>query len=164
MLEGSDAKTEIVRGLLLPSPMTVYGPRVGEPAFPQLSAATAAAAATATAASLSVHESGRCGRDSANPEPRAWRGNRARGTFSLPLRRVIMSARSPDWRSGANPSGVGPDAFLDATRARTRSSRSRLRRRSPPGSRPVSSPSDLSPPFRAPRTHARDALRSHGRR
>jgi len=33
MLEGSDAKTEIVRGLLLPSPMTVYGPGVGEPAF-----------------------------------------------------------------------------------------------------------------------------------
>lgn len=63
MLEGSDAKTEIVRGLLLPSPMTVYGAGVGEPAFPQLSAA-----ARATAASLSVHESGRCGRDSANLE------------------------------------------------------------------------------------------------
>lgn len=29
MLEGSDAKTEIVRGLLLPSPTTVSGPGVG---------------------------------------------------------------------------------------------------------------------------------------
>lgn len=42
----------------------------------------------------------------------------SRGTFSLPDRRAIMSARSPDWRSGANPSGVGLDAFSDATRAR----------------------------------------------
>jgi hypothetical protein len=34
-----------------------------------------------------------------------------------------MSARSPDWRSGANPSGVGLDAFLDAARASGRLAR-----------------------------------------
>jgi len=79
-----------------------------------------------------------------------------------------MSARSPDWRSGANPSGVGPDAFLDATRARTRSSRSRLRAcvlvcpctRAPVRSL-VLSPLSWTYPLRfAPRTHACDALRS----
>lgn len=36
MLEGSDAKTETVRGLLLPSPMTVYrnGVGIGLPQLP----------------------------------------------------------------------------------------------------------------------------------
>lgn len=40
MLEGSDAKTETVRGLLLPSPMTVRAREWG-PGLPQLSALAA---------------------------------------------------------------------------------------------------------------------------
>lgn len=64
-----------------------------------------------------------------------------------------MSARSPDWRSGANPSGVGPDAFSDATRASGGLTRAFAR-----------SPCLLScrtyPHRAASRTHARDALRS----
>lgn len=64
-----------------------------------------------------------------------------------------MSARSPDWRSGANPSGVGLDAFSDATRASAALTRAF-----------ASSPCLLSrrtyPLRSASRTHARDALRS----
>lgn len=47
MLEGSDAKTETVRGLLLPSPMTVRVSEWGS-GLPQLSALQQRAAARAT--------------------------------------------------------------------------------------------------------------------
>jgi len=71
----------------------------------------------------------------------------------LPAGRAIMSARSPDWRSGANPSGVGPDAFSDATRASSALARTYAR-----------SPRLLScrtyPHRSTSRTHAHGALRS----
>lgn len=99
MLEGSDAKTETVQGLLLPSPTSPTRSCIG--------GGTWSDERTAINRPERDREGNRPGRSS---------DKERRYAIEAPfhgVRRAIMSARSPDWRSGANPSGVALDAFPD---------------------------------------------------
>lgn len=61
----------------------------------------------------------RCARDGEGNTTRRTYDERGRSCLLAPfheLQRAIMSARSPDWRSGANPRRVALDAFSDVLR------------------------------------------------